>query len=539
MIVKTGERRWALGFAVVVMVITTLPYLLGFWRQGKDWYFTGFVFGVEDGNSYIAKMLSGSEGAWLFRTPYTAFPQSGFLAFLPYIILGKLTAPPGEHEQLVVLFHLFRWAAGIACILATYDFVAIFIEDKRLRRLGTAVASIGGGLGWLSLLGLQSLWANRLPLEFYSPESFGFLDLYGLPHLALGRAFLLWGLVIFLKHFQDKSTHCRVILTCGILWLVLGLMQPVTVIIAWAILAAFLIVLTIVFYWRKKHRNQADWSTWKQGILRLVGIGLISSPIVIYTSIKFLTDPFLIQWAGQNIILSPPISDYLLAYGLMIPFLVFGLRRLIKDRPVIVYFLIGWSIIFPILAYLPYSLQRRLPEGIWVAITILATACFTGGISPSLKKLAMIFSLSFISAFILLVGGSLAVLKPSEPIFRPAAEIKAFDFLSEKVTPGQVVLAAYDTSNALPAWVPGRTLIGHGPESIHLAEIRPEVESFYQSSTSDQERLNLIQQYHINYIFDGPAEQAIGSWSPDTFASLALIYQEGNWKIYKVKGLSP
>ena len=539
MTVKTEERRWALGFAVVVMVITTLPYLLGFWRQGKDWYFTGFVFGVEDGNSYIAKMLSGSEGAWLFRTPYTAFPQSGFLAFLPYIILGKLTAPPGEHEQLVVLFHLFQWAAGTACILATYDFVAIFIEDKRLRRLGTAVASIGGGLGWLSILGLQSLWAYRLPLEFYSPESFGFLDLYGLPHLALGRAFLLWGLVIFLKHFQDKSKHYRVILTCGILWLVLGLMQPVTVIIAWAILAAFLIVLAIVFYWRKKHRNQADWSTWKQGILRLVGIGLISSPIVIYTSIKFLTDPFLIQWARQNIILSPPISDYLLAYGLMIPFLVFGLRRLIKDRPVIVYLLIGWSIIFPILAYIPYSLQRRLPEGIWVAITILAIACFTGGISPSLKKLAMIFSLSFISTFILLVGGSLAVLKPSEPIFRTAAEIKAFDFLSEKVTPGQVVLAAYDTSNALPAWVPGRTLIGHGPESIHLAEIRPEVESFYQSSTSDQERLNLIQQYHINYIFDGPAEQAIGSWSPDTFASLALIYQEGNWKIYKVKGLSP
>ncbi len=536
---KTEERRWALGFAVVVMAVTTLPYFLGFWSQGKDWYFTGFVFGVEDGNSYIAKMLTGSLGAWLFRTPYTAFPQSGFLAFLPYILLGKLTAPPGEHEQLVVLFHLFRWAAGIACILATYDFVAIFIEDIGLRRLGTAVASVGGGLGWLSILGLQSLWANRLPLEFFSPESFGFLDVYGLPHLALGRAFLLWGLVIFLHHFQDKDQHYRVILICGILWLLLGLMQPLTVIIGWAILATFLLVLAIVFYRREKHGYQADWFTWKQGILRLVGIGLISSPIVIYTSIKFLTDPFLIQWARQNIILSPPISDYLLAYGLMVPFMIFGIKRLIKGRPVIAYLLIGWLIIFPILAYLPYNLQRRLPEGIWVAVTILAMACFTGQISTSLKRLQVIYFLSFISTFILLVGGSLAVLKPFEPIFRPAAEIKAFNYLSAQITPGQVVLAAYDTSNALPAWVPGRTLIGHGPESIHLAEIRPVVERFYQISTSDQDRSNLIQQYHIDYIFDGPAEQALGGWSPNTFASLSLIYQDGNWKIYKVMRLSP
>ena len=190
--INAKERRWVIGFAVVVMLITTVPYLLAFWSQGQNWFFTGFVVGVEDGNSYIAKMLTGSQGSWLFRTPYTAFPQSGFLAFLPYLLLGKLAAPPGEHEQLVVLFQLFRWGAGICSILATYDFLALFIEPVHLRRLGTAVASVGGGLGWLSVLGFQALWANRLPLDFYSPESFGFLDLYGLPHLALARAFLLW-----------------------------------------------------------------------------------------------------------------------------------------------------------------------------------------------------------------------------------------------------------------------------------------------------------------------------------------------------------
>jgi hypothetical protein len=533
MMVKTQERRWVIGFAVVVLLITSLPYLLGFWLQGKDWVFTGFVFGVEDGNSYIAKMLSGSLGAWLFRTPYTAFPQTGFLAFLPYLLLGKLVAPPGVHEQLVALFQLFRWVAGIACILATYDFAGIFVEDVRLRRLATAVATIGGGLGWLSIIG------NRLPLEMYSPESFGFLELYGLPHLALARALLLWGLVIYLKNLEDRSKNLTVVLTCGILWLFLGLMQPLTVLIGWAILGAFLIVMAVVFYWRKRHGALVDWGIFKQNILRLVGLGLISSPIVIYTAIKFLTDAFLIQWARQNIILSPPAIDYLLAYCLMIPFVVIGLKKLIKDRPIRVYLLIGWLILFPILAYFPYNLQRRLPEGIWVAVAVLAVACFSGEVTPFFKKLPIVLYLSFLSPVIILLGGTLGWMNPSTPIFRPAAEIQAFNALSDKITPGQVVLAAYDTSNALPAWVPGRTLIGHGPESIHLAEIRPEVESFFQSTTSDQTRLDLIRQFQIDFVFYGPEEQDLGTWSPDSFDRLSPVYQEGNWKIYRVLRANP
>ncbi len=318
------------------------------------------------------------------------------------------------------------------------------------------------------------------------------------------------------------------------LWLLLGLMQPLTILIGWTILGAFLIALAVVYYLRGKRGVQVDWGILKRGLLRLVGLGLISSPIVIYTAIKFLTDPFLIEWAHQNIILSPPAIDYVLAYALMIPFGVIGLKRLIKDRPVSVYLLIGWLILFPILAYFPNNLQRRLPEGIWVAISVLGVASFSGAVSPLLKKLPIVLYLSFLSPVIILLGGSLGLTKLAIPVYRPAAEIQAFSALSDKVTPGQVILAAYDTSNALPAWVPVRTLIGHGPESIHLAEIRPEVESFFQSTTSDQARMDLIQQFQIDYIFYGPEEQALGDWSPDNLAGLSPVYQEGNWKIYRV-----
>ncbi len=145
------ERKWVAVFAIAVMLVSLLPYLLGYTMQGADWRFTGFLIGVEDGNSYIAKMLSGSAGAWLFRTPYTAYPQRGVFLFIPYILLGKLAASPGLHDQLVAIYQLFRLVSGTLAILATYDFIAFFIRKISLRRLGVALAVLGGGLGWLML----------------------------------------------------------------------------------------------------------------------------------------------------------------------------------------------------------------------------------------------------------------------------------------------------------------------------------------------------------------------------------------------------
>ncbi len=111
--VSRAERSWVFKVSLVVMLLTSLPYLLGYAMQGEALRFSGFIFAVEDGNSYIAKMLSGAHGSWLFRTPYTSMQQGGVLMFAPYILLGKLASSPGMHDQLVGLFHLFRILSGV------------------------------------------------------------------------------------------------------------------------------------------------------------------------------------------------------------------------------------------------------------------------------------------------------------------------------------------------------------------------------------------------------------------------------------------
>lgn len=528
---ERNERRWIWGWAAIILVLTTLPYVIGFSQQGVHWRFTGFVFGVEDGNSYIAKMLSGAAGEWLFRTPYSAVAQKGFLAFLPYLLLGKLTSLPGQHVQMAALFQVFRWVAVILCLFATYDFLAIFLKEVRWRRWGLALATLGGGLGWLLALTGSPVGLGALPLEFYSPETFGFLALYGLPHLALARALFLWGLRGFLVRGQareDESKGQRVWRLCepGILWLVMGFLQPVDVAIAWLVVGLYLVIRWIG--WRK-NESKADWML---DFRRAMAAGVLSAPVLIYSGVSYLTDPFLKIWSAQNILPSPPFWQYLLAYGVILPFAVIGAISLLRSRRMESLFLIGWVAVLPVLAYLPVTIQRRLPEGGWVALLALGLAGFDmKKVHPGWQR---VFYPLFTGALLLVLGGGMAAFKPAMPMFRPAEEVRAFEALRQFAEPGDVVVASFDTSNALPAWAPLRVVIGHGPESVNLKNNQTVIESMYTGRLPAEERESFIREQGVRFLWWGPLEKKLGEWNPQEDPNLHPVYAEDGYTIFRV-----
>ena len=106
------------------------------------------------------------------------------------------------------------------------------------------------------------------------------------------------------------------------------------------------------------------------------------------------------------------------------------------------------------------------------------------------------------------------------PVFRLKDESRAFDYLRQVATPGDVVLASFDTSNALPAWAPLRVVIGHGPESVGLADLRPQVEAFYFPAPSDEETKQLLEEQGVRYVIRGPLER---SWVNGNLERLLLF----------------
>ncbi len=527
-----GEKAWCLAVSAILALATTLPFLLAYERQGADLRFTGSLFAVEDGNSYIAKMRRGAEGDWLFRSPYTADEQAGVPAFLGYLLLGKLASGPGSHEQLVALFHLARILAIPLVVLATYRFVSRFVLEGRWRKWATILAVAGGGLGWLVFLSGSSSWLGSQPLELYSPETFGFLAALTFPHLLLARAFLLLGLEAYLQSAaQPRSAW----FAAG--WLILlVLVQPLSMVAAAAAIGAHQVLL----YVRGRFVHQ------RPDMLRAVRPAVIALAVPVLMlggyGVLLRQDPFLQTWAAQNILASPHPAHYLLAYGLLLPLAIPGIRHAWNVERGDALLLIGWIFLLPLLAYAPTVIQRRLPEGGWVALAVLA-AIGLGGMRTSaanrMRFAGVTLALSVVSTAILFLGAFRVAAMGMSPAFRPTDQVAAFEWLAENAEPGSVVLAAFGTGNALPAWAPEFVVIGHGPESSNLRSLAPRVNAYFSNSGDGQEAAALLREFEVGYVFISQAERELGFDSALCPQSLMEVYAQGEVAIYLVSSDIP
>lgn len=522
------ERRWCFLLSVLLMVLTSIPYVVGFQAQRGAWAFTGFVFGVGDGNSYIAKMLQGEAGAWLFQTPYSSQDSPGILAFLPYLVLGKLAQGAELHTQLVVLFHLTRLALIPVLVLAVYRFSAVFLAEPTWRRWATALAVAGGGLGWLLALTGNIQVFDSLPLDFYSPESFGFLALYGLPHLLLARALLLLALTAYLETRQGLRSG----LIAGVLLLCLGLVQPLTVLSAYAALGSHLLVLLIL---KMAGRSTISLGPW----MRSAGLATaISLPLVAYYVVGSLSVPAFQQWAAQNVLPSPSPIHYLIAYALVLIPAIMGARDLIRSEGSLGWFLPAWLVALILLAYAPLTVQRRLIEGAWVALSILAARGLrTIPIETRNRRLLAggLLAASLLTSILLLGGGLWQALHPFVPLYRPAEEVAAFEWIAEHAPAGAIVLASFDTGNALPAWAPVRSVIGHGPETANLAELQPEVERFFAGALSATAADRFLREQRVSFVLRGPLERELGDWVSLPSDRLHEVYDAAGYVIYAIE----
>jgi hypothetical protein len=526
---KKAEFRWILVYAAILAFITTLPYFIGYSVEGEEWRFTGFVIGVEDGNSYIAKMLSGSEGNWLFRSPYSSMEQGGVIAFLPYILLGKLASGPGMHEQLVTLFHLFRVFATPLTVFATYQFISLFVKEGYWRKIATILSTAGGGLGWLLTILGKGQWFGSLPMDWISPEWFGFLAFLGTPHLILARALLLLGLSLYLTSPIKKVRAWL----AGMCFFGLGLVHPLGMATAIAVLGVHLCAVWIIALIRRTKLTHKKWL--RMGVRAI----LPPLPLVAYYLIKFSTDPYLILWTKQNRIFSPHPLHILIAYGLVLIPAIFGVKKILDSRPWTGWAITGWLLAFPVFAYAPHNLQRRLPEGIWVVWTILAIL----GLNVISKRwfsrpkiLPMVFlGLSLPTSFILLVNAIQYSLHTSLPIFRPASEVEVFQWLKDEVQSDSVVLSSFSTGNAMPAWAPIRVVLGHGPETANVRSLETMISDFYSGQMSDDDIQMFIKAHHISYVFLGPYETVPDGIDLKTSLLFQLRFQFGDYQLFKVQ----
>jgi hypothetical protein len=521
--VSRAEWAWVLGWSVVILGATSLPYLVAVWLSSPANQFGGFIFGVEDGYSYLAKMRLGAHGGWLFHLFYTAEPHQGAYFYLFYQGLGKVARLTGL--SLAVTYHLARLGCGLALLAAVYRFAAFFSGQIPVRRLAFWLVAAGSGLGWVVVLaGLAG--PLGLPLDFYSPEPFAFHLLFGLPHLSLTLALLLEAVVALAVAWEQSRWQAAA--WAGGLLVGVSLIAAFYLPIAAAVIAAALL-------WRVYQTGPRG--RWRIEAAMAAMALVMPAPVVLYNVYVFAVNPVFQAWAAQNNILSPPPYHYGLAFGPLYALAGLAWWRGRQAAPGRNFWLVAWALVMPLLVYLPFNLQRRMTLGVQVALAVPAALAWwqLWGGRPRYRRLAAVGLAVLLggSNLMILAGAFLAVRSMQPPLFQPGGVVAAADWLGRQATPNEVVLAAYTTANFLPTRMPARVFAGHGPETVRSEEKRALLQQFFGKSAGAF-HCQFLAEHHLTYLFFGPQEQQAGPFSPEKAACLQPVYDYDSVRIFRV-----
>lgn len=513
------EKRWALRWALVIVGLTCLPYLVAWLLTPADGRYTGLLINHYDGESYYAKMQQGARGDWLFHLPFTPEPHEGAFVYTFYLALGQLAGVLGLPIPWV--YHLARAAGSLFFLLVAFRFVARFLESVETRRATFLLLGFSAGFGWLlAPLGL-------ITADLWVAEGFTFLSMLVNPHFPLAIGLMLFVFIAVLD-LQVNDGHTRRRLAgAAAASLGLSLVHPIAVPITLVVLGVYLGLLA----W------QARQIPWRE-VLGTGLAGAAAAPMLISVLIAFSTNPALAAWSAQNLTPSPPPWDYALAYGLILVLALGGLRVALRRRARTDLFLLAWVGCVAVLLYVPLALQRRFITGLHVPLTILAALGLERFIWPRVQaRRQTIVTGAFVgftalsNLFVLLVSVT-GVAQGRHPLVMTADEAAACAWLGQNTAWTDTVLAPPDLGHFIPAWAGNRVVYGHPFETIDAEVKEAEVVQFYNPDATTAERHALLDRYSVRYVLVPSPETKLDN----TVLDLMPVWTGDRTVLYRVEG---
>ncbi len=535
------ELAHATVIAMLVVSLSSVPYLIGYLSAAPGTVFSGFVVDLDDCSSHLAKMQQGSWDGWTYRILFTPEDHPGAILNTFYVGLGKLASLLGF--SLIQIYQLARLACGLGLLLTAYLFIASFVEGRERRLTAFLLVCLSSGLGWLVLLIGSPTLAGLSPIDFWLMEAYTFFTIFTFPHMAAAVALLLLFFVLALRDLA--APRIPLLLSSVVALLALCAIQPFMALLVDAALAAYWVLLV----WARRE------VPWREG-LTLCTWGVVPLPLIAYYLRAFDIDPVFRSWSAQNILPSPPVLHLALGYGIVLALAALGAVFVIRQRNEKRLFLVAWVTIGLLLMYVPFKLQRRMVEGLHVPLCVLATVGLLDYVVPTalrarwMERIAewrgyeakgfrrflvfLLIAATLPSTLFLVADSSVRALDSGSALFYTTGEIEAIHWLKYNTLRTDTVLASYEMGRLIPARAGNRVFMGHFIETVEVNHKKILANTFFQSQTSNGFRLELLEEYNISYVLHGPSEARMGDFDPSAATYLSLSYSNDEVEVYRV-----
>ncbi|HLK59573.1 MAG TPA: hypothetical protein VKU00_23625, partial [Chthonomonadaceae bacterium] len=146
---EPNGRRWAALVALFTMLLTLVPYLIG-WSNAGNRTFMWLGYNLDDSCVYLSWMRQAADGSLRAMNLFTTDPQNGMLLNPLFLVLGWFTRL--THLPLLAVYHLSRLGFGFGMLMVVWTFLRNNLTDQRSQRLAFVFVCFASGLGWLPAL---------------------------------------------------------------------------------------------------------------------------------------------------------------------------------------------------------------------------------------------------------------------------------------------------------------------------------------------------------------------------------------------------
>jgi hypothetical protein len=538
-LISGQEWRFVWSIALVVLLVTSLPYVYGYLSSPPDKQFMGLMLDVPDHGQYLS-WWRGFQSSPLVSNKLTPEPNDPVFFNLLWWLLAQVSRWTGLGYASV--YQVLRWIAGGSFLWAVYRLIAQFLSEVHQRRTAFLLVASSSGLGWMLVLLKYMLAKGELlfPLDVYIAEGNSFLCVLGYPHFAFAMTFIVLIFESIWRGWQEEKTKYMVI--AGVLALLLGWMHAYDLVLIYGIMGTF-----VLFIWLK--RRAFPWRLFWGGAI-IFGFscsGALYS--VILTTFDPLWEEVLAQFANAGVYTpSPPHLIILFGFSLIVAVATWmGLawRKQWSEENL---FVMGWFLTGGMLNYIPTDFQIHMLNSWQIPMMILAAKGLYDFIAPAItdwrcaigEKVSRWVAVVFVTAVLptnlyLWAWRFVDLARHTYPYYLYRDEVEALNWLDEYADPADVVLSSVTIGQYVPAISGNTSFLAHWAQTVAFYDKTERVERFFDVAVSDAERVDTLQAFDVAYVYYGPSERALGEYDPGESLLFTEVLSSPHVKLYAVQ----
>lgn len=532
-VITRAEWGWVIGVSLLVLLVSSLPMLVGYAVQTPDQRFMGTLYDQPDYFINLARVQLGARSEFRFRSIVTSEPHASEPILYYYIMLGAVGRLLGL--SVTAIYEISRLLGGLVELALIYKFIARFVSEIGIRRLSFLLVSLASGLGWLLIFTPWFSRPNQSPMDFWLADGYLIFSLLGFSHFGWSLAALLAAFLAWLDYAEAPTVN-------RLLWLM-----------AFGLLLSFIqifeiVLLDAVILLDGLRRLYLARTRWKAFLAAGIGVGLLQLLAGLPFALALQTNPLVRVWADQVRPVMPPPQYLVEGYGLLWVLAGVGLVVAWHSRSQVLAFPAIWLVGVTFFIYIPNPFQYRLLLGLEVPLGLFAGLGFAKTICPWvlahlplrwqsprvgwwLTALTLIALLP--STLYVISGNVLLAATHWQGAYVTGGQVAAIDWLQANAQRDEIVLAELKIGGALPGWIGQHTYFGHFGETINFSQKQQLVDQFF-STMPDPERRTLLRNNDIRYIYYGPDEKRLGNFDPTHESYLSMRYQSADTAIYAV-----